>query len=378
MAQYAQINPEIISWALNRAQLSVDVVARKLNVRPERLIEWETGETRPTFKQAINFASKVYLPFGYLFLAQPPRDQLQIPDLRTVGNHPLQQPSLELLDTVRSVLQKQVWYQEYVVDQGSEPLPFVGSFNTNAPISTVIASMRESLGIETIAPKGLRWEEYHAALIQHAEAAGILVIRSGIVGNNTHRPLDVQDFRGFAIADQWAPVIFVNSKDAPTARLFTLIHELAHIWIGSSGVSSVGISEERDEERYCNEVAGEFLVPKDSFLQLWKEGDWKDNLPGLCRHFHVSQMVITRRALTFGKIGAETYNTYYLNELKTFKDQPGGGGSYYSNVKLKNSLRFSRAITAEALSGHILLRDASKLLGIAPGKIAKYAKELGV
>ncbi|MES9902308.1 MAG: XRE family transcriptional regulator [Sedimenticola sp.] len=377
MPQYAQVNPEIISWALDRARLSVDTVARKIHVKPERISDWETGARRPTFKQAMSFASKVYLPFGYLFLAQPPIDQLQIPDLRTVGNQHPEQPSLALLDTVRSVLHKQAWYQEYVIDQGGEPLPFVGAFTTQTPVSHLVADMRERLGTDDIDPHGLRWEAYQAALINHAEEAGILVTRSGIVGNNTHRPLDVQEFRGFAVADSWAPIVFINGKDAPAARLFTLIHELAHIWIGSSGVSSVGTSSEREEERYCNRIAAEFLVPEEKFLQLWQAGDWEVNLPELSKQFHVSQMVIARRALTLGKINEETYRNYYLNELRRFNEQTGGGGSFYRNAKSKNSQRFSRAVTAEALSGRILLRDAGKLLSIAPGKIAQYAKELG-
>ncbi|RLJ18885.1 XRE family transcriptional regulator [bacterium endosymbiont of Escarpia laminata] len=376
MTQYAQVNPEIISWALDRARLSVDAVAQKLHVNPDRVSEWETGVRRPTFKQAMNFANKVYLPFGYLFLAQPPKDQLQIPDLRTVGSEPLQEPSLALLDTVRSVLQKQVWYQEYVIDQGEGPLPFVGAFTTQTPVRQLVADMQRRLGVDDIDPHGLRWDEYQAAIVSRAETMGILVIRSGIVGNNTHRPLDVQEFRGFAIADAWAPVVFINGKDAPTARLFTLIHELAHIWIGSSGVSSVGISGERGGERYCNQVAAEFLAPEKRFLQLWKTGDWEANLPELSRQFHVSQMVIARRALTLGKIDEATYRNHYLNELKRFNEATGGGGSFYRNAKTKNSERFSRAVTAEALSGHILLRDAGKLLGISPGKIAQYAKEL--
>jgi len=214
------------------------------------------------------------------------------------------------------------------------------------------------------------------ALIAAADAAGILVMRSGIVGSNTHRKLDVGEFRGFAVSDKFAPVVFINIADAPAARLFTLLHELAHIWIGSSGISSVAPSSHRQEEAYCNAVAGEFLVPETRFKALWREtDDWQALLPVLAAAFHVSRLVIARRACDLGYISKEAYTEFYLIELSTYRNKKTDGGNYYRTADGKNSKRFSRAVLSEALSGRLLLREAGKLLGIQPAKVRTYAEK---
>lgn len=377
MPQYAHINPEILSWARERARFSVETLARKVNTRAERIDAWEAGEKQPTFKQAQTVAEKTYVPFGFFFLAETPREQLPLPDLRTVENQPINHPSAELLDTVRSVMQKHAWYQEYARDEQVDPLPFVGRFDTNAEVENIVKDMRQVLDTTELLPEQYYWDEYERALITAAESRGILVMRSGIVGNNTHRPLNVEEFRGFAISDEVAPTIFVNSKDAPTARLFTLIHELAHLWLGTSGISSAGLDEGRDIERVCNAVAGEFLVPANNFLPLWESiENWRDNLPSLSRRFHVSRLVIARRAMDLGLITSNEYGHFYQAEREAFRNRKSSGGDYYRNQRTKNSLRFSRAVLSEAMGGRLLLREAGSLLGISPAKVKEYARRL--
>jgi Zn-dependent peptidase ImmA (M78 family) len=220
---------------------------------------------------------------------------------------------------------------------------------------------------------------YFRALIEAAERAGVLVMRSGMVGNNTHRKLDVSEFRGFAISDPVVPVVFINSSDAPAARLFTLLHELAHIWLGSSGISNLAPGNSRREEVLCNAVAGEFLAPRELFLQLWaaSPGELHEKVIALARRFHVSRLVVLRRALDLNLIGRATYDEHYLAELAAFRAQEGGGGNFYRNAAAKNSLRFSQAVVTEALSGRLLLRDAGRLLGVQPSKIRELAQEIG-
>ena len=182
----------------------------------------------------------------------------------------------------------------------------------------------------------LDYDKYSRALIEAAEAAGILVMRSGIALGNTHRKLEVSEFRGFAISNTYAPVVFINSSDAPTARLFTLLHELAHVWIGSSGVSDGNTANGRDEERFCNAVAGEFLAPEAQFRALWNaDVNWEDNLAPLATRFHISKLAIGRRALDLGYISQGHYSDYYRMILKVFQDEKGGAGDYYRNATAK-------------------------------------------
>ncbi|WP_445229517.1 ImmA/IrrE family metallo-endopeptidase [Duganella rhizosphaerae] len=370
----ALINPALMTWSRRRAGLTQAELAASIPVKEEKVLAWETGESRPTFRQAQQWADRAHIPFGFLFLKAPPQEVLPLPDLRTVGSDTPESPSVDLLDMVRDVLRKQAWYLDYLAEQEREALPFVGGFSSADAIDDVVADIRRVLGVQAPLKKG--GDEYMRQLVAGADAAGILVMRSGIVGSNTHRKLDVGEFRGFAISDRYAPVVFINLADAPAARLFTLIHELAHIWIGSSGISSVSPADNRKIETFCNAVAGEFLVPELLFRERWKHAvDWIAQLPELAAGFHVSKLVIARRACDLGFISRDAYVAFYLAELKAYRDQKGGGGNFYQSAEGKNSKRFSRAVLSEALSGRLLLREAGKLLGVQPAKVRTYAEK---
>ena len=378
MSAKAHINPKILRWMRERSGLDVEDAAHAASISPDQLTRWETGESRPTFLQAQKLAQALHAPFGYLFLAEPPAEKLPLPDLRTLGGAPVPRPSVDLLDTIRLSLQRQAWYLEHLHDESANPLPFVARFATDAPVRTVAADMRAVLALDV--EKGQRsWEIYFRQLVEAAEAVGILVMRSGIVGNNTHRQLDVAEFRGFAVSHPLAPLIFINTADAPAARLFTLMHELAHVWVGSSGISSASPGNARREEVFCNAVAGEFLAPHDVFIPLWTASTAKlpERVSELAQRFHVSRLVIMRRAFDLGLVDHVTYLRHYQAELAAFRNKPGGGGgSFYRTASVKNSKRFARAVLAEALSGRLLLRDAGRLLGVQPGKLRLLAGEL--
>lgn len=375
MATKAKLTPDVLAWAIRRAGLSEDMLARKLGTSPERVIDWLEGRAQPTFNQAQRAAKALSIPFGFLFLTKPPEEEFPLPDLRTVRNQPVQEPSPELRDIVRQVLQKQAWYIDYLKDHDRERLDFVGSFTADSPVDSVVLDIRNRLNVPR--PRSGSWDEYQRSLIKAAERIGILVMRAGIVGVNTHRKLNVDEFRGFAIADSLAPVVFINSSDAPNARLFTLIHELGHIWIGSSGVSSITTQEKNKEEAFCNEVAGEFLVPRQELFGAWDEQkEWRLNIAELATVFHVSKLVVARRAEASNLISTKDYQDYYLEEIRAYKNKESSGGSFYMNAGVRNSQPFSRAVVAEALRGGMLLRDAGALLNIPPNKIKTYAGEL--
>ncbi len=374
----AMINPDILSWARQRAGLDVYALARKLNVDEEKLISWEQGQVRPTFKQAQSYAHNTYVPFGYLFLKQTPKDELPIPDLRTVGDHAAREISINLRDVVRDVLHRQQWYQEYQIERGADPVIVVGSLSIQTPVLTIVTDMKAHLGLKSWPERG-SWEDYTRDLIARIEFLGILVMRSGMVGSNTHRLLSIDEFRGFAIADQFAPVIFINTADCPEARLFTLIHELTHIWLGESGISDADPRSQRQVERLCNAVAAEFLAPEEEFNTHWQAdiSNWKTNLPMLSNHFHVSQWVVARRALELSLITDSEYWSYVNKVYADYKVREKNGTSpSYNRVQTgKVSKRLAQAVVSEALSGRLLLRDAWQLIGIKPDKLSAYARK---
>lgn len=376
----ANINTEMLSWARERSGIAVPDFARRCGVSEDRLLEWESGERKLTFNQAMRFAEKAHVPFGYLFLTKPPEEALPIPDLRTLEGQGVQRPSAELLDLVKLMLQRQEWYREYLQQHYAEANPYVGRFSSSDSAEFIVEDIRACLGVEEHPTRG-KWDDYYRDLVQRIESLGILVMRQGNLGHHT-RPLRVEEFRGFAIVDEYAPIIFINHSDALGARLFTLIHELCHIWIGQSGISDGDTSTHRQEEVLCNAVAAEFLVPAHEFQALWRHNfeRWEDNLPPLEAHFHVSSWALARRALTLNFISNDEYGRYIADQRNRYKKREGGSGpTYYQTKKAQISRPFSRAVVGEALSGQLLLREAGELLGgIKPGKIETFARELGV
>lgn len=375
---YAHINPDIVAWARERAQLSTSKLAELLGIKEEKVLAWESGEKQPTFKQAQTIADKTYIPFGYLFLKHIPEEELPIPDLRTVDGEPLKKPSAELIKIVKTMMSRQDWFKDYLFEQGVQENPHIGRFNLNSSVNEIVTDMREKLGV-TLFPTRGKWDNYLSDLIKKIESLGILVMRQGNMGHYT-KPLFVEEFRGFAIYHKAAPIIFINTADAPRARLFTLIHELAHIWIGESGVSDGKPNTHRREEILCNAVAAEFLVPEEEFKKHWEDlDDWRENLAPLEATFKVSTWVLARRALTLNFITNDQYRQYIAFVKKQFDDEESGGMvPYYRVVSSQISNQFSRAIVAETLSGRVLLRDAGNLLNVKPANVRKLAKELSI
>jgi len=376
----ANINTDMLTWARERSGIDVPDFAKKCGVTEDRLLEWESGKRTMTFNQAMRYAEKAHVPFGYLFLTQPPEEVLPIPDLRTLEGRGVQRPSAELLDLVKLMLQRQEWYREYLHQHFAETSPYVSRFSSSDSVAAIVEDMRACLGIEAHPTRG-KWDDYYRDLVQRIESLGILVMRQGDLGHHT-RPLRVEEFRGFAIVDEYAPIIFVNHSDALGARLFTLIHELCHVWIGQSGISDGDTNTHRREEVLCNAVAAEFLVPAEEFRALWQQDlqRWEENLPALEARFHVSTWALARRALTLHFISDDQYGRYIAEQKSLHKQRTGGSGpTYYQTKKAQISRPFSRAVVSEALSGQLLLREAGELLGgMKPGKIETFAKELGV
>lgn len=378
----ANVNTVMLTWARERSGFSVPEFAHKCAVSEEHLINWESGNQAITFNQAMHFAEKAHVPFGYLFLLTPPIEKLPIPDLRTIDSKSVNQPSAELMDLVKLMLQRQEWYKDYLKQQFIEPRSFVGRFSGYGDTDDIVDDIRQALQVKKFPQRG-NSDDYYRELVSRIESLGILVMRQADLGHFT-RPLQVDEFRGFAIADEYAPIIFVNHADAPGARLFTLIHELCHVWIGQSGISDGDVRTSRKGEILCNSVAAEFLVPADEFRQFWQHDVeyWRQNLAPLELHFRVSSWVLARRALTLGFIQYDDY-FQYISELKTawLQREKGNqsGPTYYKTKKAQISQSFSRAVVGQALSGQLLLREASMLLGgMKPAKIPEFAKELGV
>jgi Zn-dependent peptidase ImmA (M78 family)/transcriptional regulator with XRE-family HTH domain len=382
MSSKAFINGDLLRWARERADMPPEELAKKVGQKPARLIEWETGKVQPTFKQALRLASVTHVPFGYLFLPERPTDELPLPDLRTVGSAPAEPLDSNSRDLIEDVLFKHAWFVDHLIRSGHDRLPFVAKFKATDKAVDVAADIRQRLDLDGAAQASANWEAYLRLLIDKAEDAGIWVMRTGIVGSNTHRPLSIKQFRGFAIADPVAPLIFINGKDFQAAQIFTFAHELAHIWLGSSGISNLQIGRKdygtnRATEVACNAIAAEVVVPAAAFNAAWATNRTaSDNYDHLSRFFKVSRIVIARRAVDLGKISDADYSQFYGREERRWEEdsrtESGGGGDFYNTLPLRNGARFTRAVVSKAVAGETLLRDAGNLLNMQPSTVFKY------
>jgi len=376
---YAFINPDILIWARRRSQLSQSVLAKKLSTSAETLNKWEMGQKAPTIRQAQAIAAKTHIPLGYLYLNEPPIERLDLPDLRTVNGIQPNSPSSELLELAALMRERVSWYAEYLRDQGLTSNNCVGRRSSTEDVNQIVNDIRRTLAISE-GDYSADQDKYLRLLIKKIEQAGILVMKQATIRN--HRHLSVSEFRGFAISDPVAPLIFINFADVSCARLFTLIHELAHIWLGQSGISDAHPDTDKAIEIKCNAIAAQFLVPEDQFLSSWQnERSWMENILQLRRQFRTSRWVIARRAESLGKITLPQYREYtaelraeYVERDKNRKH----GGDFYITKKSQISQPFSKAIVSEALSGKLLLREAGQLLDMRPPHVMKYAQELGI
>lgn len=375
MMVQAFINSDILTWARCRASLSADYIAEKFKKPVDVIIAWEEGREPISFAQAQRYASITKIPFGYLYLDTPPEEKLPIPDRRTIGGRD-NRISIELKDTISDVLVKQDWYREYAIGNGLPDVSLVGSLPPDSAPKKIVATIKQYIDIE-IPPKKGKWKDFFSEMVKKIEAQGVLVMRSGVVKNNTSRPISVDDFRGFCIADKVAPVIFINTNDAKAAQLFTLVHELSHLILGQSAISDLSLNTREKEEVICNASAAEYLTPENIFLAEWNENHpFEENIDNLKDIFRVSAWVIARRAVDLKLISKHEYSQFInkINEKPT-----SSGGSYGRNQKVRVSERLAVAVVTQALEGKILLREAQSLTGIQPNKLYDFAqKELGL
>ena len=337
-----------------------------MQVKPDRLRDWENSG-RISLAQADKMARHTRTPLGYLFLKAPPEEDLSIPDYRTFAGTAPMRPSPDLLDTIHLMRRRQAWMRDELVEAGADPLPFVGNHRNESSSLAVAEAMRAALSL----PAGWAatqpdWTSALRHLRDRADEAGVLTVFNGIVGNNTSRKLDRSEFQGFALVDRHAPLVFVNAADFRTAQMFTLAHELAHLFVGAPGLSSLGGQglPNHGTERFCNAVAAEFLVPAAEMIDQWRPGaQVEESLQAIARRFKVSVLVAARRAIHLELIRPSEFRLFY--ERHTGAPTPSsGGGNFWNNQNTRIGRRFGSAVYRAVVAGRLTYREAYALTGL--------------
>lgn len=376
------IQPAIISWALS--QTSEEKLGTKL---VENIKQWLDGTKSPTFNQIEDFSKKSHIPLGYFFLQTPPVEQISLLEYRTLDSIELTNPSRNLIDTIHEMESVQEWMVNYRKEWNYDTISIVGSLKGITDISIIADTIRKDLGlnVEWYKECGNPSEAFNKVR-GLLEECGIVVMMNGIVGKNTHRALDVNEFRAFAMVDEWAPLIFINGADSAGGRLFSLFHEVVHLWIGENDLyndrrySANGI---KPVEVTCNAVAGELMVPKAAFLERWNDNtndDIHEKIKEFARMFRCSGSVIARRALDNKKINQNVYNKVIADAIEAYiqaKQEKSSGGDYYRVARSKLDGVFVRALCESVNSGRTSFTEAYRLTNTTSKTFSEVASGLG-
>ncbi len=352
------INPEMLKWAFRRAGYNEEGAIKTFPM----LAEWLSEEKQPTLSQLKKFATKFFVPFGYLFLQHQPNESIPFPMFRGEANTS-DHFDLNVYETIMNVRSRQDWLEDYIKDNEIEQCKLVGSIQLNTPISETVTQLRKALKLDpkwTFSIKNV--ESAINLLTQNLEQANIFLAYNGVVGNNTHRPLKVSECRGFALVNKVAPYIFVNSADSKCAQMFTLIHEVTHIMLGiSAGHAGEEILSNDFTEKYCDKVAAEFLVPVAVLRDIWT-GDIKF----AARKFKVSEIVVARRAHDINLLSDNAYKTFWLeysHRPKPTTKKSNGGDFFFTSVKRVGKL-FAIHVRNAVNNRQLNYTDAYRLTGL--------------
>jgi Zn-dependent peptidase ImmA (M78 family)/DNA-binding XRE family transcriptional regulator len=389
------ITPKVAEWARTSAGLSQEEAAVRIGRPEEEIAGWESGKLKPSMAQ-IRKACEVYKrPLAAFFLPEPPQDFAMLRDFRRLPADMPREYSPNLRFLVRQTRTRQEWLRGFLESENHPPLDFIGSARPSDDPLRLAARIRETIGVTPDEIRNCRTREDALDLwMSRSEASGIFVFRAG---NLRWEKIEVIEARGFALSDSHAPFIFLNAQDAKAAQVFTLAHELVHLWLNESGVSNLRTAARPTTEIdvievFCNRVAAEVLIPQNAFQERWKRGDantaLEERIQSQSRYFKVSEGGIARRLLDWGQISKAKYDELTQDYDKQWQEvkardkerqvEAEGGPSFYRLKLMNNGNAFSRAVLSAYESGGVSGRDASSLLGIKLDKIGNLAEMLGV
>ena len=386
----ALITPSVIKWAREKSHYSLETAAKKIGVNLEKLKEWESGKSLPTMTQARKMSQTYRRPLAAFYLPHPPKDFPLLKDFRTVeGRSPSYSSSLVFL--MRQFQERQAWLREHLKDQGHEELNFIGSGNLRSSPKTLSKNIIKILwGSQKeyfqVVSKNKKVQTLLKSWLDRCEGKGIFISRTSNL--NSKNVIPVAEARGFVISDKYAPFIFINSGDSKTAQLFTLLHELAHLWLDISGVPDhfpVSYKTKKSSiEFLCNQTAAEILMPEEKirvFPKLKNTEEINNFIKEQSKNFPVSRLSLLVRLKTFSLLSAsafkklkdqykEEYEKYKAEQKKKLKEAPGGPNANLLKISA-NGESFTKIVAYSYKEGLISGREASNLLDMKLNRMEK-------
>lgn len=383
MVTTVEVAPAVLAWAQERSSRSPDAYASKFAAWEA----WLAGEKKPTIKQLEELAKYAHVPFGVFFLDEPPAVELPIPDYRLGVTGDRATPSQDLLAVIGLSQQRQDWFRDYAREHGLGPAQVAGATEQDE-VRKVAARVTEELEFGVPRRSGMTRDAARNHLRWSFEGRGGLAVITSMVGNDTHRPLDRREFRGFTLADDIAPLIFVNANnESKSGQLFTFLHEYGHVVLRRSGVSDEEFGEATiGIEGWCNALAAEVLVPEvDLKAQFRPDVEIHLELDRLASRYLCSTLVILLKLRDARLVRRQGFDDVYrdveqrASEAFERSRAASKGGDFYANQPFRIGERFSRAVLAGVREGTTAYTDAFRLLGLRSAEqLVKYAKQLGM
>jgi Zn-dependent peptidase ImmA (M78 family) len=377
-----QVKPELLRWACERSRID----ELELSVRFPQLEAWERWREAADDQAARGVRQgDAHARSATSSCPSLPSSAYRSQDFRTVRED-VARPSADLLDTIYAMQRRQDFLREERRDGEGEPLDFVGSARLADDPEAVGREMRRVVGLDDgWAAEVKTWTEAVGELRRRTEKLGVIAVINGVVGNNTSRKLDVHEFRGFALTDAYAPLIFVNGADAKSAQMFTLAHELAHVWLGRDGEGVSGFEGifpgDQRVEKFCDHAAAEFLVPAGELKRAVADGEARRRPIRAARaSFKVSPIVAGRRAMDLRLVGRDAFFKFYKDYTQRERDRvkTAGGGDFYNTQNTRLGQSFALAVMRAALEGRLSFKEAYDLTGLRGGAFQEYGRRLGV
>ncbi len=372
----AIVTPAVLRWARKTAGYDIPAAAKKLRESEERLAAWEAGDESPTIAKMRRLSEIYKRPLAVFYLPEPPKDFTVLRDFRRLPEGQSRPYSPKLRYLIRRAQERQEWIAGLLQDRGQKPVPWVGSVAVDKAPQTVAGKLRSLLNVTVREQCSWRDEaDARRNWIRRCEAIGVFVFQSNAA--------QLAEMRGFALPHKLAPVVMLNSRDADAARVFSLMHEMAHLMLGEAGVSNMRVpgratsSEQRIEVR-CNRIAAETLVPSDDFNRRLPD-TWRDHedviIKRLSRSYRVSREVIARRLADLGHASMAFYQRKRDEYLSRPVKKPVAKGEFRipraTFVLRDNGLSFSRLALSAYADDEITGPQLSDLLNMKMDHLAR-------
>ena len=362
MAVYIDIADSVYEWALN--QTKYDGNPNAIN----QLLLWKNGTKKPTINQLEKISNTLGLPFGYFFLDEPPKEENPLIEFRTIDCIELDVPSRNLINTIHEMQNIQAWVAEYHITEEIGKNNLVGIIKPQGNYLSLTEHIRKELELPIDWYKSSKAaDDSFRFFKQLLSSFGIIVMMNGIVDNNTRKKLNINEFRAFALINDYAPLIFINSNDSANAKLFSLLHEFVHICLGENSLyndNNVFSQSKRKTETICNAIAAEILVPQEIFTKVWNDNnkDIKEKVIELTKYFKCSSVVIARKALDNGFISNSQYEELAsIAKNNYIKKKTNGHPNYYTNTLSKIDNRFLLLLNSSIAEGKTTFTEAYRL-----------------